>query len=372
LSSQSISTTDSSQRSSVCIERPRRGVHMRQSLLRIKLNRVLIVGECKLQYLTFRELNGYDEDYIYNFMGSDEISTNRGSSDDSTENIGIDNIQLFRISNELLKRTIIFADESEVYEKSPHVHSSACDVVRSIIAELSLGEKNMILLLLRKLAFGDNLALVSYCPFCKEKMTQNVATTELVNSGKDSGVCSTATSLQQSDSIYQLSYDVVARDHQNGRDYMLNIRPIIVGNLQDIYDSIMGKKIDSSELSVKREVIEKIVHMNVLKSVPALPVDIYSNAKDLALAIVERIGDLDPLSNIRLSLTCPQCEKRFLEDFYPEYFVFKEIAFYHSFLEHDLNWIALHYGWTEGDITELPISRRKRYVNLINRTYSGV
>ena len=344
------------------------------------------MGDRIFQHLTLRELNGNDEDYIYNLMGleDDEIrdgnSARTSTSSDMVPNLsssgrsqGIDNIRLFRITNELLERTISFpcTDELEIHDKTSCTHSSSNDVVRSIIAKLSLGEKNMILLLLRKLAFGDKLSLVSDCHFCKEKMTQNVSIIELINSVRNSSMF-TSTNSQQNDFTFQLSYDSVTTDQQNGRGYALTIRPITVGDLQEIYDTLAKNGIDGSEISIKKEIIEKIIDMNVLNSVPMLPVDIYENEKDLALAIVEKIGELDPLSNIRMSLTCPQCKNRCLEDFYTEYFIFREIASYHSVMEYDLNWIALHYGWTEGNITDLAISRRKRYVNLINQTVSGV
>ena len=54
-----------------------------------------------------------------------------------------------------------------------------------------------------------------------------------------------------------------------------------------------------------------------------------------------------------------------------EDFIFHEISAREQEFEQEVHWMAFNYHWSENTILSLPIKKRKRYVELINRTLSG-
>jgi hypothetical protein len=81
-------------------------------------------------------------------------------------------------------------------------------------------------------------------------------------------------------------------------------------------------------------------------------------------AIDEALDEVAPAVCDRLLVTCPECntEQNALLDHYAniglnEYFFYDEI---HT--------LASHYHWSEADILDLPRSKRRRYLQLINRS----
>ena len=362
--------------------------YLRQSTIQpsanFKLKRQVFSEDGKLQLLTLRELTGYEEEFIYRLMNSETGANNETSNryfSSSDKNIyedgyRIDNLRLFRSTNKILARTVSNMDELGYFgqllsSSDSHENTTEYDVSRLVIPNLTLGEKNMALLLLRKLTLGDKLILLTNCPYCKEKMTQVVSISKLIRSELDRKIDVTNEQGRCG------ARDVTIMNDQNGTEYKVKLRPMTVGDLHTIHGSIREKKMEASyidnlgEDSMKRFVIERVIETNILESIPSLPTNIYDKASSLAFRIMEELGELDPLSNIRFSITCPVCNKNSVEDFYPEYFVFSEIADYHKKLEDDLNWIALHYGWSEQEIMEMAISKRKKYIKLINQIYSG-
>ena len=74
---------------------------------------------------------------------------------------------------------------------------------------------------------------------------------------------------------------------------------------------------------------------------------------------------LDPLANISLNMVCPVCNYSFKMPFFVEQFLFQELMTRQLQLDQEIHWLAFYYHWHENEILSLPITRRKRYVELI-------
>ncbi len=83
------------------------------------------------------------------------------------------------------------------------------------------------------------------------------------------------------------------------------------------------------------------------------------------------LSELDPLSDILLTLICPSCNTSFKIPLIVEDFFFKEIQSRIHNLEFEVHWLAFNYHWSESEILSLPIPKRKRYVELVNNTLVG-
>ena len=84
-----------------------------------------------------------------------------------------------------------------------------------------------------------------------------------------------------------------------------------------------------------------------------------------------KLEEMDPQADIVLDLSCPDCGHLFKTPFFIEDFMLREIRTRMRQLEKEVHWIAFNYHWSEDDILSLPMSKRSRYVDLINRTLSG-
>lgn len=114
---------------------------------------------------------------------------------------------------------------------------------------------------------------------------------------------------------------------------------------------------------------QHVVKSLIVSSRPALPDEL---SADFLAKVSSKLEELDPQSDIVLNITCPLCNYFFQAPFIVEDFIFQEIAARKQLLEEEVHWLAFYYHWNENEILSLSVGRRKRYVELINRSLSGV
>jgi hypothetical protein len=142
---------------------------------------------------------------------------------------------------------------------------------------------------------------------------------------------------------------------------VLKIRPVTGADLE----SLSVKNDDDGGSNKKAD---ELVRSCIISSDPPLP-DTFTD--DLFTLISSELGKLDPQADLVLDLACPACKHSFQTVFNAEDFIFQEITSRRSQLEREVHWLAFNYHWSEDSILSLPLVKRKRYVDLINRTLSG-
>jgi hypothetical protein len=81
--------------------------------------------------------------------------------------------------------------------------------------------------------------------------------------------------------------------------------------------------------------------------------------------LVERIAQADPLADIMLDLTCPNCEQRWQAVFDIGGFFWIEIDNLARRLLRDVHVLARAYGWRESDILAMNAARRQAYLEMV-------
>jgi hypothetical protein len=261
-----------------------------------------------------RELNGYDEETLSELRDIPEIS---------------------RVTS-LLRRIISF-NSSEI----------APNGLDSILSNMTLGERAYILIQLRKIIFGSHLDCVVTCPLCNKRMSLELNLDGILNS-------------------YQLPTE---KEHTTMIDgYSITVRPIITDDLTEFIS-----KNDTNPLkqphSEALDKMEAILRRCITSSDPPLPDSNLDN--DFMNKVSSLLNDIDPFAEILLDLDCPECKSKFELPFHIEHFVIDEIDLALNQHEREVHWLALNYNWSEASILELPVTKRKRYVQLINNTLSG-
>ena len=274
----------------------------------VQLSHGLPVNGETLKTAQIRELNGFDEEHL-------------------TETSGLSPLTRSRI---LLGALLEFNAGKE----------AGGDLLR----ELTLGDFSAVLLQVRRMMFGDSMDCVMTCPACNAELSVNLKAGQLAENGKGT-----------------------ASEQVNVDGYLLNLRPVTMGDLERLQEQ--KRRHDAEGVtSVGRSLEEGFVRSCVTLSEPNLPDTI---GKDLLSRIGTKLGEIDPRGDIVLDLTCPTCGHRFQAPFYPEDFFLRELDARVAQCEREVHWIAFNYHWTEDAIMSLPVNKRKRYVELINKTISG-
>jgi hypothetical protein len=82
--------------------------------------------------------------------------------------------------------------------------------------------------------------------------------------------------------------------------------------------------------------------------------------------LTARMEALDPLADIRMDLTCPQCGHRWTAWFDIAGYLWEEIQHWAEETLATVHQLARAYGWSEGEILELSPVRRQLYLGMIN------
>jgi hypothetical protein len=91
--------------------------------------------------------------------------------------------------------------------------------------------------------------------------------------------------------------------------------------------------------------------------------------EELTAREVETIGgwmsDLDPQAEIRLDLLCPECGYAFTTLLDAGAYLFEETVIRSRELYREVHLLAFHYHWSEAEILGMTPTKRKRYLDLL-------
>ena len=85
----------------------------------------------------------------------------------------------------------------------------------------------------------------------------------------------------------------------------------------------------------------------------------------VAIAVSDRMAELDAQGDIQLSLTCPKCERVWTAPLDIVSYLWSEIHAWAGRTLRDVHALASVYGWTEGEILALSPGRRQAYLEMI-------
>lgn len=283
--------------------------------------------ECWVRRVRIRELNGYDEQFLARIIAGG-------------------NFYLHDIITELLARVISLPIRKKGRPSSSIAAKTSEDPVlagvkrkEKMIAEMTIGDRVALLLHLRRISFGEVAQLETRCPACQEPIASDLAISELVRHMQ----------VQPEVDYYNIEFD----------EYSVWAR-LPCGRDQGLIAQVENHAEDATTPDI--DYARQIVKMCVTRSIPDLPKDL---PDDLVQKISTKLEVLDPLANISLNMICPVCNHSFKMPFFVEQFLFQELMMRQRQLDQEIHWLAFYYHWNENEILSLPLTRRKRYVELI-------
>lgn len=200
-----------------------------------------------------------------------------------------------------------------------------------MIDKLLAGDRDYLILQLRRLTLGDRFAAVFSCPACRRAMDVEFLAQDIAIEPRP-----------QSAAVYTWTSEdaqrVVRYRLPNGADQ------------EAVADLSPG---DAVETLLARCVIDD----------GGTPLSVAERA-----AVIAEMDAHAPQIDLELELNCPECEHSFTTPFDCTSFFFSEIRAQSRHLLREVHYLALHYHWSEAEILNLQRDRRRRYLALLNET----
>jgi len=287
--------------------------------VKVTIPRGFLLQGKRINKVNLRDLVGYDEQFLQ------EIPDNE--------------LYLNTRVDDLLERITTFEGISK-------------EDTRSILPQLSIGDRVFLLLCTRQLLFGDIIRSTITCPKCEQSMSLELSVKSLLQ-----------TKHPEPSEYYNLKIE----------GYDMQIRPL-TGFDQGLQSLSLFSQ-SSFGYSIEEKSLEDFVRSCILYSDPPLP-DL------LPKSLIDEIGlkmeEIDPLSDITFTMPCPECDCAFIKSFPVEDYIFRELDMFRgipssslvsdegeSRLDLEVHLLAFNYHWSEQDILSIPTKRRKRYARLV-------
>jgi hypothetical protein len=207
------------------------------------------------------------------------------------------------------------------------------------VRRLTVGDREALLLHLRRITLGERLPCVVVCPACKQKMDLDL----------------------EAGALLLPPYPYEGRSHRttisgDGETYEVVFR-LPDGADQEWAVPFVGRDEERAALMVLQRCVQSVARED------GKPVD------GLPRAVAERLprimADLDPQAELVLDVSCPHCGGPVRLCFDTGQYLRREIAQSGAGLIRQVHLLASRYHWSEAEILNLTAGRRSRYVEAL-------
>lgn len=206
-------------------------------------------------------------------------------------------------------------------------------VPRSDLPNLSVGQRDAYLLMLRERSFGSQFAGFAECPQCQERLECQFTVADIWHPGRP----------QESPLHIQIE------------DYTVEVG---LPTQADLLAIVGSRSVEVARAQLLKRCIREVLHNGEAIAATALP-------DEIVTAIGEQMLQLDPQAEVQLTLNCPACEHSWSVLFDITTFVWAEISSLARRLLREVHILATAYGWHEADILAMSAIRRQFYLELV-------
>lgn len=191
---------------------------------------------------------------------------------------------------------------------------------------LVAGDRDYLMLELRRLTLGDRVQAVLGCPACGSKVDVDFPTGDVP----------------------------VERRPQGGSGYTLDLGTgrVITFRLPNGADQESVARMETSKA------VETLFNRCVSADPPLSPEE-----RDAVIAAMEERA---PAVDLELDLTCPECGHAWAAPFDTTSFFIRELTARRQYLLREVHSLAIHYHWSEAEIMSMPRARRRAYLEMLS------
>jgi hypothetical protein len=204
------------------------------------------------------------------------------------------------------------------------------------LTELSVGQRDALLLTLREQTFGAKLNIFATCPQCQGhiEFTTDIANIRVENHS-----------------------DQVAKEHELSIENF-NLRFRLINSLD------LATVVNSNDITIARSLLVQRCMLQASRDgIVIAPKELPEEIVD---KFVARLAECDPQSEVLLNLVCPACAHNWQMMFDIVSFFWTEISTQAKRLLREVHTLALAYGWREADILSMSTARRQFYLELVS------
>lgn len=210
-----------------------------------------------------------------------------------------------------------------------------------VASRLTAGDREALVLHVRRLTLGDRLACVIHCPRCREPMDLDLRVSDLL-----------LPPLPDAPLEHELELD------DGGASYRIRFRLPAGADLEDSAFVAAREGIATAARRILDRCVIQVTRDD--EAVVAVP-------PGLERALSAAMASRDPQAELMLRPICPACGARFEALLDAASFLFDEIGARARTLLGEVHLLARHYHWSEAEILSLTPARRHAYLSLISQ-----
>ncbi|BAZ11863.1 hypothetical protein NIES4071_36890 [Calothrix sp. NIES-4071] len=212
--------------------------------------------------------------------------------------------------------------------------TAACpEIPTPQLAQLSIGQRDALLLTLRSGTFGSQIQSLATCGNCGENLELNFSVADICTSPP--------TSPLETFSLQVAGWNIEFR-LPNSLDLMA------LASLHNQPSTLLERCL----LQVKEH--EEIQPMEKLPT-------------EIASTVITQMAKLDPQADVQLNLCCPACSHQWQSTFDIVSFFWSEIHAWAIRTLREVHILASAYGWGEAEILAMSPYRRQLYLGMVGR-----
>jgi hypothetical protein len=212
------------------------------------------------------------------------------------------------------------------------------------VHELTLGDREALLLHIIRLTFGNRIPCTLKCPACMKFMEVELQTDQLL--------------LPSATNQEQFHEEAFIADETS---WQVRFR---MPRACDVEAAIEGGGSPTDAVAtVLRHCVEEVWRQNDGDRHASITADWWPAGLDAQ--IVARLAEIDPQAEIVLRLDCPTCGNRFSSVFDTGDYLLRELDGRERQLLYDVHRLAMAYHWSEKDILRMAPRKRKQYLKLV-------
>lgn len=212
---------------------------------------------------------------------------------------------------------------------------------REVVRSLTVGDREALLLHLRRRTFGDAMPCVLSCPACEEAMDLDLSVGDLLLPAYGHQRRVHDLTVERDGAEARVRFRLPTGEDQEAVAELAREDP------EEAADRILARCVEEVEGEEGRQLVEE-------------------RPADLRDELGEAMERLDPQAEIRLTGSCPSCGHEFSSLLDAATYLADELRQRVRHLYREVHALSLHYHWSEREILALPSPKRRLYLDLLD------
>jgi hypothetical protein len=219
-------------------------------------------------------------------------------------------------------------------------------ITPELAASLTVGDREALLLHLRRLTLGERLPCELACPnsACGERMDVDLKVGDLL-----------LPPYSHSQEWYERTIS------ENGQDFLVRFRLPTGADQEEAARLARRDATAATDLLLRRCLAS--VTTTAGQPVESLPPVVAEQLPGV-------MAELDPQEELTLNVTCPNCGHDFSALLDAAAYFFQELADRIKQVYKEVHWLAFYYHWSEAEIMSMPHQKRRLYLDLLSEALS--